>query len=326
MLKLYLLLRNNQESGPYTVDELLQQHLQPTDLIWVEGHSHAWAYPSELDEIKQFLTYTPTDSVRPTPVSSPASSTQPSVKPINPASNVVRRPSSPEERELERKADELRKSVMTYTPRYYAQSTEEALAYSERRSHYYREEDNTHFVFHRRKKNIGFHQFMISAMLLVLAFGLWHKGWTPFNIKKDAIDESITPLESKTQHEAAAPKTTALIQQASVVVDTSQQKALVPVVTKKLKKTEVKKKRTTVIVPINPLTITETDVPPVKEQPIIVKTDAPTSVAKAPEKKETTNAQSESEKKKSFGQVIGSLFKKKKKNHDKETSESTEQQ
>lgn len=324
MLKLYLLLRNNQESGPYTVDELLQQHLQPTDLIWVEGHSHAWAYPSELDEIKYFLTYTPADSIRPPSVSSPVSSSQPTAKPVNPASNVVRRPSLPQEKELERKAEELRKSVMAYTPRYYSQSTEEALAYSERRSHYYREEDNTHFVFHRRKKHVGFHQFMISAMLVALAFALWHRGWSPFNVKKDAIDESIIPLESKAQHEADAPKTTTLVQQASVVVDTSQQKALETAPTKKPKKAEVKRARTTVIAPITPLTITESDVPPVKQDPIVVKTEVPTTVAvQTPEKKETTA--SEPEKKKSFGQVIGGLFKKKKKNQEKDNEGSSDQ-
>ena len=48
----YLLLRNNQESGPHTLNELLQLGLKPYDLVWVEGKSAAWRYPSELPELK----------------------------------------------------------------------------------------------------------------------------------------------------------------------------------------------------------------------------------------------------------------------------------
>jgi hypothetical protein len=50
----YLLLRNNKESGPFTVDELQNFGLKPYDLIWVQGKSAAWRYPSEIDELKPF--------------------------------------------------------------------------------------------------------------------------------------------------------------------------------------------------------------------------------------------------------------------------------
>ena len=51
MERVYLLLRNNQQTGPFTIDELLQQQLQPSDMIWVEGKSAAWTYLSELELI-----------------------------------------------------------------------------------------------------------------------------------------------------------------------------------------------------------------------------------------------------------------------------------
>jgi hypothetical protein len=51
-MKTYLLLRNNKQLGPHTLDELLNMGLKPHDLIWVEGKSGAWRYPSELDEFK----------------------------------------------------------------------------------------------------------------------------------------------------------------------------------------------------------------------------------------------------------------------------------
>lgn len=48
----YLLLRNNKESGPHTLQALLTMGLRPYDLVWVEGRSAAWRYPSEVEELK----------------------------------------------------------------------------------------------------------------------------------------------------------------------------------------------------------------------------------------------------------------------------------
>ena len=50
----YLLLRSNKQSGPYTLDDLCALGLKPYDLIWAEGKSAAWRYPSEIDELKDF--------------------------------------------------------------------------------------------------------------------------------------------------------------------------------------------------------------------------------------------------------------------------------
>jgi hypothetical protein len=50
----YLLLRDNKESGPYTVDELTSKGLKPYDLVWLEGKSAAWRYPSEIADLQAF--------------------------------------------------------------------------------------------------------------------------------------------------------------------------------------------------------------------------------------------------------------------------------
>lgn len=50
----YLLLRDNKESGPFTLDELLHHGLKPYDLIWIKEKSAAWRYPSEIGELKAF--------------------------------------------------------------------------------------------------------------------------------------------------------------------------------------------------------------------------------------------------------------------------------
>src|SRR6266550_4063603 len=50
----YLLLRNNKQSGPLSQEQLLQLGLKPYDLVWIEGKSAAWRYPSEVPELKDY--------------------------------------------------------------------------------------------------------------------------------------------------------------------------------------------------------------------------------------------------------------------------------
>jgi len=46
----YLLLRDNKQSGPYSAEEMIAKGFKPYDLIWAEGKSAGWRYPSELPE------------------------------------------------------------------------------------------------------------------------------------------------------------------------------------------------------------------------------------------------------------------------------------
>ena len=50
----YRLLRNNKESGPYSKEQLIDMGLKAYDLLWIEGRSAGWRYPSEIDEFKAF--------------------------------------------------------------------------------------------------------------------------------------------------------------------------------------------------------------------------------------------------------------------------------
>ena len=50
----YLLLRDNKEKGPYTLDQLLQIGFKPYDLVWIQGKSAAWRYPGEVEELKSY--------------------------------------------------------------------------------------------------------------------------------------------------------------------------------------------------------------------------------------------------------------------------------
>lgn len=51
-MKSYIVLRNNNESGPYTLRELRSFGLAPTDLIWIEGESTCWSHAAEINGLK----------------------------------------------------------------------------------------------------------------------------------------------------------------------------------------------------------------------------------------------------------------------------------
>ena len=50
----YRLLRDNKESGPFSEEEMIARGFKPYDLIWVEGRSAGWRYPSEIPAFKNF--------------------------------------------------------------------------------------------------------------------------------------------------------------------------------------------------------------------------------------------------------------------------------
>ena len=54
----YLLLRSNKQSGPYSLQQLVSLGLKPYDLVWLEGKSAAWRYPSEVDGLKSYAPAT----------------------------------------------------------------------------------------------------------------------------------------------------------------------------------------------------------------------------------------------------------------------------
>jgi hypothetical protein len=62
MSKIYSLLRNNKQTGPYSLEELVQLQLKPFDLVWAEGKSAGWLYPSEIDALKPYLETTAVSS------------------------------------------------------------------------------------------------------------------------------------------------------------------------------------------------------------------------------------------------------------------------
>lgn len=56
-MKKYLLLRNNQETGPHCIEQLGSIGLLPNDLIWIEGDSTSWKYPEEIEELRSLVKH-----------------------------------------------------------------------------------------------------------------------------------------------------------------------------------------------------------------------------------------------------------------------------
>ena len=72
MQKVYLLLRNNQQNGPLSLNELVQYDLKPHDLIWVEGNSAGWYYPQEIEALRSHLPFLKSSIQSTTPSTQPS--------------------------------------------------------------------------------------------------------------------------------------------------------------------------------------------------------------------------------------------------------------
>lgn len=149
MQKVYLLLRDNKQSGPYSLEELLQLQPRAFDLIWIEGRSCGWSYPSEIEALRPYVPAaavtqsTPAKEVTPEPLppthqaytppndrSATPRATSPHIFVSMPYKAMPQPQPTPEpspEDSLERKAEELRRRAQAYAAQRPAQPVEEEL-------------------------------------------------------------------------------------------------------------------------------------------------------------------------------------------------------
>jgi len=310
MQRVYLLLRNNEELGPFTIGELLQQNLQSTDMLWIEGKSNAWAYLSEL-QLTPFIN--------------------------DPIENKELT-SSNDTNEIERKAEELRKKVLSYTPHHYYMP--QASLQNENDSSTPSAYDDIRFVDHRkeRKSNVVY-EALVTIVVIVITAGAIYEGRTVFN-KNAAEGSVVTRIISGDEHKAKKNKITPIQNSVAFTKDTVTQVALAPKTKPKKKQTDsaafAQNKSAIPIIPvvaekenINLPTVTETQI--VKEnskktesttpEQKTVKEDAK-QVVKSDNKSTKQNADVQPvEKKKTLGDAIKSLFKKKKKDKTENNSD-----
>lgn len=95
MQKVYLLLRDNQQNGPFNLDELLRYDLKPHDLIWIEGKSAGWYYPQEIEALRPHLPFlkkatSPVEATAQTAFSKPETTSPKKIFVSMPAANAVK--------------------------------------------------------------------------------------------------------------------------------------------------------------------------------------------------------------------------------------------
>jgi hypothetical protein len=299
----YLLLRNNKQSGPYTIDELIKQQLKPTDLIWTEGHSQSWMHPYEMEE------FTPTFT-----------------KSVKPKTTVAAKKQKP----LESKAaDCVYKETISNDIRPETKLVNTVKAESTKKVQQPIEEEPIRFVFHKRKSTVNYGQVAGTLAALLLLFIGWQRGWLP--IHNSSSTTEVVPLISSESHSAKAKtkiihsepvsKPAYISAEENLVASTPVEAAVKTTATTTVSKPKKATKKITKPVISVPILKQETIVPELIPQNT-TKADVPpvttnTTIASADIKQDGAT-----EKKKGFGLFRGLFHKKKKK--DQKTDE-TEQ-
>ena len=223
MQKVYLLLRNNQQTGPHSFEELLELHLRPYDLIWVEGKSLGWRYPTEIETLKPFFA-TPEPAQKQEPTSKPIESIQRVIN-VNPSKKIFvsmpatsKQPVSPKEPvvdPIEQKAEELRKRAEAFIPQAPPVQTNFARDLNDA------EEQYTQWIYQTKSKKrntVNKGTLAIVAICILLIAGGWWAGSSFVNStspvgktsSEEAIEEHLVPAaveEKVTAENVALPKT-----------------------------------------------------------------------------------------------------------------------
>jgi hypothetical protein len=295
MSKVYLLLRHGQQTGPFTIGELLQQQLSPDDMLWVEGKSTAWAYVSEL----QIIPVLPGEAE----------------KTISTGGD-----------DIERKAEELRQRALSYTPARFPSDHTQVVKHVPVPDGV--EPEAIDFIDHRKEKHSALNEVLMTVLILGLFAGGLYGGRTMFIAQKD--EHSSRPAQVIAGNTQAAspvsqPRTILTVTDSSSaladsVTQTDSSQLLAQGTTRPpLKKTTVpdlKEKKDTVL--NLPLAIkNDPDTGKTVPEPVLVKPVKKEPVKESP--KEEVKPEDE-DKKKSLGQALKGLFKKKKNREEKDST------
>lgn len=170
MEKVYRLLRNNIEKGPFSIDELLQHHLQSHDLIWVEGISREWTLASDLDELNHSVLKGKQASPARTNalvfIQHPHSYTRPS--PDRNSQNFTN------SENFERRAEDLKRDINMFTPSYNHPPVYRYSGGGEKGN--IKPFDDIDFVYHKSKKIKYSSHFVLTSLVFFLFLFGWYRG------------------------------------------------------------------------------------------------------------------------------------------------------
>ena len=223
MQKIYLLLRNNTQLGPFSIEELLEQELLPTDMVWIEGKSLGWSYATELSLLR-LARNSHTEGHKPAsgtahpaahaaggkrkhprvrkgmvpPLHHPASESSAAPLPA-PMSSAF----SPGD--VERKAEELRqRALAAERTHHYKAPTPVKEVYTPALPD--TEEGDIELIYHKRRSfHIPFPQILVGGMVTAMFIAGWY-GKPLFRPRVDTVNSTATPLMHTEENTAQAPR------------------------------------------------------------------------------------------------------------------------
>lgn len=311
MQKVYLLLRNNQQTGPHSLEELLQAGLKPMDLIWVEGKSFGWSYPSEIEALKPFLTTPVAQNTEPyAPPASAAVDRKPVAKHVFVSLPIHSVPlSSSAENSLEQKAEALRKRAQSYIPQ--SSEDKEAITTNYARSLDNVEEQYTSWLYQKKTKKKSFTSkkpWIITGLAAVVLIGGWSIVHFIFSNKTNDTVQLVLHTDNKEQEPV---QSSSIAIPPPVYAAVNESKPLKQTVVKNTgRKTAPKKEVTAASPTIQFNKIQQPDILP-KEPANQPEQNPGTAITK--ETNEPPATPETKEKKKTLKQILGGLFKKNKK-------------
>jgi hypothetical protein len=320
MQKVYLLLRNNQQTGPHSLEELLQLGLKSFDLIWVEGKSYGWSYPSEVETLKPFVTANSSSekpeivpAQQPTPefilpkTTEPASTKKIFVSlPSGNAAASAFRPAHSVQDPIEQKAEALRKKIQSYSHQGPAQQEEVKTNYT--RSLADVEEDYTSWIYRKktkRKKPVNYKYWMAAGIIGLALAGTWLMAKTVYKEPAAKTQQLLVQNQNRQPLSEPVDETEGAL---TTVVTTENKLSKQPGTTAVTRETKKKSTPPAGTKKAAPLTTSAAEVvkqgalPPIENPPVVTE-----------EKNEPVAAETPKEKKKSLKQILGGLFRKNKK-------------
>ena len=207
MKKRYLLLRNNIERGPFTLDELLQQQLVPNDLLWVEGESHEWKYFREIIDLGFFKANNNEETI--VYIETPVATAPIKQHPIVHEENNLPSEVVAHNEEVNTEAEEMvhDREPIKLQDFFYPDENDD--------------EENIDLVYHKRTRTSAFVQlFVLAGVVALMAVG-WNHNGPLFRLNSNS-DQTAVPLSSTTTHTAKAENKIPAVTVPALATDTAK--------------------------------------------------------------------------------------------------------
>jgi hypothetical protein len=201
MNKVYLLLRSNQQNGPFSLDELLQFDLKPHDLVWVEGRSAGWYYPQEIEALRPHLSFLKKSSeliignAVPLVVAKPSEATAKKIFVSMPATAVAKE--APVSKESAPQASSFEKTEAVFSKQVQPDAEEVKTTYAKSLGEVETDYMNWAYQKTTKKKTAATGKGMLIACLLVAvaAFAWWGlQSSENNNLKETVATQSTLPV------------------------------------------------------------------------------------------------------------------------------------